>query len=170
MVCKLLKILYGLKPAPRVWYKRLFQFLLENLGLKQINADHSIFVIKLQINGPIVNTFEDDIKVMGVKRSGPIKRVKLELAAAFEMADMGPISFYLGLKVKKNRVKKILKLLQPAYIDKILVKYHLNQAKPCNTLMKEGIPPLNKGPKASLTKRKHYQGMTESLMFSIVET
>ncbi len=40
MVCKLLKALYGLKQALRLWYKRLFRFLLEKLGLKRINAAH----------------------------------------------------------------------------------------------------------------------------------
>ncbi len=107
---------------------------------------------------------------MGVKRSGHIEKVKLELTAAFEIADIGPISFYLGLKVERNQVRKTLKLLQPAYIDKILAKYHLDQAKPCNTPMKKGISPSNKGLKASQAKRERYQGMIGSLIFSIVET
>ena len=50
-----------------------------------------------------MSTFVDDIKVMGAKKSGHIERVKAELAAAFEMVDMGPISFYLGLKVETDR-------------------------------------------------------------------
>ncbi len=105
-VCKLSNALYGLKQALRLWYKRLSKFLLEKLGLKRINADHSIFVTPSGINGPIVSTFVDDIKVMGVKRSGHIEKVKRELSAAFEMVDMGPISFYLGLKVERDRQKK----------------------------------------------------------------
>lgn len=124
------------------------------MGLKQINADHSIFVTASRINGPIFSIFVDDIEIMGVKGLEYIKRVKLELAATFEIADMGPISFYLGLKVKKNQAKKTLKLLQPAYIDKILAKYYLDQAKPCNTSMKERISLPNKGPKASQAKQK----------------
>lgn len=170
MVCKLLKVLYSLKQAPRLWYEQLSQFLLEKLGLKQINADHSIFVTTSGINGWIVSTFVDDIKVMGVKRSSYIERVKLELAAAFEMADIGLISFYLGLKVERNRAKKTLKLSQTAYIDKILAKYRFDQAKPCNTPMKERIPPPNKGPEASQAEQKWYQGMTESLIFLMMET
>ncbi len=86
------------------------------------------------------------------------------------MADMGPINFYLGLKIEKDRAKKTLKSLQPTYIDKFLVKYHLDQAKPYNTPMKKGIPLPNKGPKASQAKQEQYQGMTGSLIFSIVET
>lgn len=65
------------------------------------------------------------------------------------MADIGPISFYLGPKVEKNQAKKILKLLQPAFIDKILAKYYLDQVKPWNTLMKEEIPSPNKSPETS---------------------
>ncbi len=126
IVCKLLKALYGLKQAPRLWYERLSKFLLEKLGLKQINKDHSIFVTPPGINRPIVSKFVDDIKVMGVKRSGHIKKVKRKLAAEFEMIDMGPISFYQGQKVEIDRQKKTLKFFQPAYIENILWKYHLN--------------------------------------------
>ncbi len=80
MVCKLLKALYGLKQALRLWYERLSKFLLEKLGLKRINADRSIFVTQSKINGPIVRTFGYDIKVIDMKRSGNIERVKRELA------------------------------------------------------------------------------------------
>ncbi len=88
MVWKLPKALYGLKQALRFWYERLSKFLLEKLGLKRINADHSIFATSSGINGPIVSTFVDDIKIMGVNRLGHIEKVKRELAAIFEMVDM----------------------------------------------------------------------------------
>lgn len=54
------------------------------------------------INGPIVNIFVDDIKIMKTKRIDHIERVKAKLAAAFEIVDMDPISFYLGLKVERD--------------------------------------------------------------------
>lgn len=78
------------------------------------------------MNSPIVSTFVDNIKVIGIKKPGYIKKVKLELVVTFEMANIKPISFYLRLKFKRNRVKKILKLSQLAYIDQILAKYHLD--------------------------------------------
>ena len=83
---------------------------------------------------------------------------------------MGLISFYFSLKVKKDYIKKILKLFQPVYIDKIWVKYHLDQTKLCNIPMKEKILLPNKRPEANQRKRKRYQRMTWFLMFSIIET
>lgn len=46
--------------------------------------------------------FVDNIKVMGVKKLGHVERVKLKLVIAFEIVDIDLISFYLGLKVKRN--------------------------------------------------------------------
>lgn len=39
-----------------------------------------------------------------------ITKVKSELAATFSMVDMGPISFYLGVKIERNQSKQIIKL------------------------------------------------------------
>lgn len=170
MVCKLLKALYGLRQSPRLWYERFSSFLLEKHDLQRIHADHSIFISKAGINGPVVSTFVDDIKIMGVKRSGMTERVKRELMSAFSMVDMGPISFYLGLKVERDRERKSIKLAQPAYIDKVLQKFHLDQANPTNTPM-EGIILLpNASAQASLSEQEKYQGMIGSIMFSMVET
>lgn len=126
ILCKLLKALYELKQALRLWYKRLFNFFLEKPGFQQINTDHSIFMLPAGINGPIMSIFVNDIKIIGSKNSGVIARVKQELTAVFKMVDIRPISFYLGLKVSQDREKKTIKLLQPTYINKILAKFHLS--------------------------------------------
>ena len=120
MVCRLLKALYGLKQSPRLWYERLSGFLLEKLGLARIHADHGVFITKAGLNGPIVSTFFDDIKIMAPKGSGIIQQVKAQLTAAFSMIDMSHISFYIGLKVERNRDNRTIKLFQSVYIDKVL--------------------------------------------------
>ena len=102
MVCKLLKALYGLKQPPRLWYKRLSTFLLQKLGLRQINADYSIFMTNAGLEGSVVSIFVDNIKIIAPKGSRMIERVKAELASAFSMADMRPNSFYLALKVERD--------------------------------------------------------------------
>ncbi len=126
---------------------------------------------KAGLNGLVVSTFVDDIKIMAPKESGITQRVNTELTAAFSMADMGPISFYLGLKVERNRAKQTIKLLQPAYIDKVLAKFHLDKAHAVNTPMKEIalLQPKIEG-QAITSERERYQGMTGFIMFSMVET
>ncbi len=112
----------------------------------------------------------DDIKVIGVKESGHKEKIKRKLAAKFEIVDMGPISFYLGLKVERDHPNKTLKLSQLAYIDKIFSKYHLNLAKPCNTLMIKAIILQNKGSEAINAEWEQWESMTGSLIFLLIET
>lgn len=129
--------MYGLKQSPHFWYKKLSSFSFEKIGLRQINADHSIFVTSTGLDGLVFSTFVDDIKIMAPKKSRIIEQVKSELTSAFSMVDMGPVSFYLGLKVECNQVNRKIKLSQLAYINKVLSKFHLNKAHTINTLMKE---------------------------------
>lgn len=72
MVCILLKAMYRLKQASRLWYKRFSNFFLKKLGLQQINTNYSIFELGIGINGPIRSIFVDDIKIIRAKNSGVI--------------------------------------------------------------------------------------------------
>ena len=54
------------------------------------------------LDGPVISTFVDDIKIMTLKRSEVIDRIKSKLAWAISIIYMGPIGFLLGLKVKYN--------------------------------------------------------------------
>ena len=171
IVCKLLKALYVLRQSLRLWYERFSNYLLQKLGLARINADHRIFISKAGLNGLVISTFVDDIKIIAPKRSGHISRVKAELVAAFSMVDMGPISFYLGLKVQRDRKNHTIKLSQPAYIDKVLSKFHLNKAHAVATPMKESaILQARIESEASTAERERYQGIIGFIMFSMVET
>lgn len=88
----------------------------------------------------------------------------------FSWVDMGPTSFYLGLKVKRDRDNRAIKLSQSAYIDKILSRFHLDKAHAVATPMKESaiLQVRTKG-QASTAERERYQGMIGSIIFSMVE-
>ena len=55
--------------------------------------------MEVGLNGLIISTFVDDIKIMTPKRTEIIQRIKIKLIAAFLIVDMGPISFYLDMKI-----------------------------------------------------------------------
>lgn len=99
MVCKLLKVLYGLKQSLYFWYKRLLDFLLQKLSFSYINADHNIFIISIGLDGPIVRILIDNIKIIKTKGSEAIQKVRSELVTTILIVDIGLISFYLGPKV-----------------------------------------------------------------------
>lgn len=142
---------YDLKQASRLWYKQLLKFLLKKLSLYQINANHSIFFIEVGIKSLIVSTFINNIIIIEDKKSEVIEQVKKKFVAAFDIVNIGPISL---LKIERYCIKKILKLFQLAYINKIMVKYYLNQAKPYNGLIKERILLPNKRSKASQVEQE----------------
>ncbi len=109
MLCRLIKALHSLKQSPWLWYKRLSGFLLEKLDLARINVEHSIFITKAGLDGPMVSTFVDDIKIIAPTGSGIIQQVKAQLTAAFSMVNMGPMSFYPGRKVERNCDNRTIK-------------------------------------------------------------
>lgn len=137
MVYKFLKALYGLKQSPRFQYKRLANFFFKKLGLKQMNANHNIFVIKASPDGPVVSTFVNDIKIMTSKNGRIIRQVQLELTFAFFMIEIGSISFYLGLKVQRDSENKLIKLSQPVYINKVLNNFNFDKTYTINIIMKK---------------------------------
>lgn len=49
-----------------------------------------------------------------------MKRIKEEIVLAFDIVNMGPLAFYIGLKVTYNRTKKTIKMSQLGYIEKLL--------------------------------------------------
>ena len=135
-VCLLKKALYGVKQSPRLWYKRLAEFLFTKLGLHRIHADHSKFVTSEGVRVPIITTFVDDLNMFAPRGSGILPRIKSELAAAFDMVDMGPLAFYVGLKVSLDREKKTIKLSQPGYIEKFLDRHGMLEAKAAKVPMR----------------------------------
>lgn len=86
------------------------------------------------------------------------------------MADIRSISFYQGLKVDEDQEKKIIKLFQPIYIDKILIKFHLNKAHFINIRMKKNAFLHQKtNEEISAFEKKRYQRIIGSLIFFIIK-
>lgn len=137
----------------------------------RINNNYSIFVTSAGLDGPVVNMFVDNIKIITSKNSNIIAQIKSELAAAFSIIDIGSISFYLKLKVEYDHGKQTIKLLQLAYINKILSRFYLNKANPIATPIKENVifQTKTKG-QASIAKQKRYQEIIDFIIFLIVET
>ena len=49
------------------------------------------------------------------------------------MKDMGEASYVLGVKIIRDRAKRLLGLTQETYIKKMLERYHMQDSKPMDT-------------------------------------
>jgi Reverse transcriptase (RNA-dependent DNA polymerase) len=121
LICKIKKGLYGLKQSAREWSKRLTKFLIE-IGFRPLMADHNVFVKGDIQTGLTMTVYVDDVKLIGSDKLA-MKQVIEQLSQEFKVTELGDVSFYLGMEVKRDRMRRTVTLSQRAYIEKILDKY-----------------------------------------------
>lgn len=96
-VCKLNKSLYGLKQAPRAWFHRMTSFLL-SAGFIQSVADPSLFIFRLEQHIIYFLLYVDDIVVTG-SDDQLVQSFIAALGRGFDIKDLGPLHYFLGLQV-----------------------------------------------------------------------
>ena len=130
-VCCLLKAIYGLKQAVLQWNKALHQFLLK-MGFSRTYANPGVYI---HFNGQdliILVIYVDDALLMGSNHSY-LWLKKAEFMKKWESQDLGEAKEYLDMRITRDQVKKILKLDQIAYADKVIKCFKLDNAKVAHT-------------------------------------
>ncbi|KAM1025660.1 hypothetical protein ACFX2C_038786 [Malus domestica] len=127
-VCRLHKSLYGLKQASRAWYDKLHGAL-PSLGFVGSKSDHSLFV-KKDPHLVFILVYIDDILVTGISPQA-YKHVIDQLSTLFPIKDLGPLHYFLGIKVKRS--SKGIFIYQPKCILDLLHNAKMDGAKPCVT-------------------------------------
>ncbi len=101
LACLLGKALYGPKQAPREWYSTLKTFLTPT-DCERIHADHSVFV---HANGIIIAIYVDDLLLCYLGQISKLfKKLKNQLNSRFRMKDLGPVAWYLGMQITRDRL------------------------------------------------------------------
>ena len=136
-VLRLLKGLYGLKQAGRGWYMEMNKVFTQELGFKRLASDFSVFY---QCSGEerIIIAVATDNMAVTSKRSIDAEKLKADIKKHWEITDHGPISWFLGFEIKHDRNARTLSINQHAYIEAIVEKFRLTNAKPVSTLMDPG--------------------------------
>lgn len=99
-VCKLNKVLYGLKQDPRVWFDRLRNTLL-SWDFKHSKADTSLFFLHKSGMVLFILIYVDDIIVISNKASY-LTKFTAKLNKTFDLKDLGPHHFFLGIQVHRT--------------------------------------------------------------------
>ncbi|GJU31945.1 retrotransposon protein, putative, ty1-copia subclass [Tanacetum coccineum] len=82
--------------------------------------------------------YVDDILIMG-NNIPMLQDVKSYLGRCFAMKDLGEAAYILGIKIYKDRSRRLIGLCQSAYIEKILKRYHMENFKRGNIPMQEKL-------------------------------
>jgi hypothetical protein len=128
-VCLLDKSLYGLRQAPRAWYQR-FAAHLRSLGFITTRSDTSLFVLRRANDTAWLLLYVDDI-VLAASSTTLLHQVIQELRNAFAMKDLGPLSYFLGIQVR--RTSQGFFLHQQQYAEDILDRAGMLNCKPACT-------------------------------------
>jgi hypothetical protein len=159
-VYKLLKALYGLKQAPRAWYECLRDFLITN-GFKVGKADHTLFTKNIAKDLFVCQIYVDDI-ISGSTNKPTCEEFSRIMIQKFEMSMMEELKYFLGFQVKQ--LQEGIFISQTKYIQDILTKFGMKDAKPIKTPMgTNGHLDLNTGGKS--LDQKVYQSMIGSLLY-----
>ena len=88
--------------------------------------------------------YVDDILLIG-NDIPSMQATKAWLGKCFEMKDLGEAAYILGIKIYRDRPRRILGLSQSTYIDKILRRFEMHDSK-------KGYLPIRHGLKLSKTQ------------------
>ncbi|KAK9102913.1 hypothetical protein Sjap_020167 [Stephania japonica] len=128
-VCRLHKALYGLRQAPRAWFDKL-KYTLVSWGFYNSKADNSLFVFKNGSQVLYLLVYVDDIIVTGSNNS-LIQSFISKLHDSFALSDIGELNYFLGMEARRDNSG--LYLTQTAYIQQLLRKSGMSNAKPIDT-------------------------------------
>lgn len=128
-VCKLIKALYCLKHSPRAWFER-FRLSTMNNGFTQCQSDHTLFVKHDKNKVIALIVYVDGIVVIG-NDVETIKILKSQLVKDFEIKDLGPLKYFLGIEV--TRSPRGIFLSQKKYVLDLLIETGMLGCKPTTT-------------------------------------
>jgi len=142
-VCKLQKSIYGLKQASRSWNLR-FDEVIKSFGFTKSEGEPCVY---MKFSGSAVVflvLYVDDILLIG-NDIPTLLNVKKWLGDNFSMKDLGEASYVLGIRIYRDRSRRLIGLSQSTYIDKVMKRFRMQESK-------KGFLPLSHGVTLSKTQ------------------
>ncbi|KAK8610602.1 hypothetical protein V6N13_081758 [Hibiscus sabdariffa] len=135
--CKLQRSIYGLKQASRSWNLR-FNEAIQEFGFIRNEDEPCVYK---KFSGSIVSflvLYVDDILIIG-NDIPTLQSIKTWLSSCFSMKDLGVAAYILGVKIYRDRSRRLLGLSQSTYIDKVLKRFSMEESKRGFLPMRHGI-------------------------------
>lgn len=130
-VCRLHKSIYGLKQASRQRFLKFSTTLLQ-LGFEQCPGEHTLFLQKHDGVFIVVSVYVDDILISSTREDDANDLIE-KLASAFQLRDLGPPKFFLGIEVARSAAG--ITLCQRKYVLDMLEASGFSDCKPSSIPM-----------------------------------
>uniref|UniRef100_H3H7L6 CCHC-type domain-containing protein n=1 Tax=Phytophthora ramorum TaxID=164328 RepID=H3H7L6_PHYRM len=123
---ELVKAIYGLKQASRVWNETFDEFMC-SIGFQVSAFDPCLYIKVVDGHCVLVLVYVDDVLITG---SSPelIARTKTDLKTRFEMTDSGKCAFVLGIELVDGPDGSVT-MCQRRYVDDILKRFAMDECK-----------------------------------------
>ena len=153
-IWRLLKSIYGLKQASRVWY-RLLRKVLESLGFTHSEFDHALFIFNRTWGSSLVHcllTMHVDNGLAGSNSDDFLSFIKSEINKRFGIKDLGPLKSFVGIQFEQDHLAREIWIHQEMYIDSLLAEHDLTSCNAVVTPLDPSFPlaPFPSGAKKPL--------------------
>ena len=163
VVLKLNRALYGLRKSPILWQRSFYSSLLD-IGFKPVPHEPCC----LTLDGILIFFYVDDIVVAYRKPAEPtVHRLINKLKQHYNLEGGNDLQWFLGIRILRDREKRIIWLSQSSYIDKIINLAKSTQPDEIPMSREELIPYEDR---ASYSEINLYQRKIGSLLYAAVTT
>ena len=124
---RLLKSIYGLKQASRIWY-RLLRKVLETLGFTRSEFDHALFIFNRTWGSALVHcllAMHVDDGLAGCNSEEFLAFIKMEIRKRFGIKDLGPLKTFVGIQFKRDYLTREIWIHQEMYINLLLAEHNM---------------------------------------------
>jgi hypothetical protein len=135
LVFHLKKYLYGLKKAPRSWYAKMDNFVLDT-DFSRCHSEPHVYTKKVGIHLIILFLYVDGL-IITSSHPKISNHVKTILKKKFEITELGYLHYFLGLQVFKT--KEGIFLSQSKYACDLICFFHMKYSKPTPSPFQSGF-------------------------------
>lgn len=174
-VMRLMKSIYGMKQASRIW-NQTFHFAVTQWGFERLSCEWCVYR-RATASGVIFFALHVDDIVCAATSPDDHTWFRSQLKAQWDISDLGPVRFALGIAITRDRPNRLISLSQTAKIDCLVDQYGQRDAYSADTPMIAGLQ--LRRPDKSLpvphevsdwADRTPYRSLVGSLMYLAVAT
>ena len=165
-VLRLRKALYGLKQGGKSWYDTISRQL-ETQGFIRCASENSVFRREAS-NTEIICLYVDDIIIIA-PTPDIVQNIKVDLAKFFSITDLGPLKYFLGIQITRDRQKRTIALSKTTFIQGTLKNFNMNDCNPVDTPLTPGHQLPLPGTETSQLITQ-YQTLLGKLMYAMLVT